>query len=74
MVSTFADCLSISNQHDYIMTIRIGQQAFNDLYESEPEIADQIRGTDADPFYLDENLGKFYTRVAQIKRQRKDFI
>ena len=47
-------------------TLRKGQQAFNDLYQSHPEIADKIRGTMADPFYQDSRLEAFHQRVAEL--------
>ena len=42
---------------------RLGQWSFNKLYEIRPDIADEIRGTENDPFYRDEKLGKFLTAV-----------
>ena len=38
---------------------RKGQAAFNLLYEVRKELADEIRGTDNDPFYDDSNWGRF---------------
>lgn len=51
-------------------TLRNGQQAFNELYASEPEIAAAIQGTEYDPFYLDERLPAFHARVAFLRDQR----
>jgi len=39
--------------------LRRGQIVFNALYEAKPEWADEIRGSDKDPFYCDSNLGAF---------------
>lgn len=46
--------------------IRKGQQAFNDLYRTHPDIADKIRGTVLDPFYDDSKLEAFRQRVAEL--------
>ena len=48
------------------MKQRIGQKAFNDLYESNPKIADAIRGTEYDPFYVDDRLPEFYAKVKEL--------
>ena len=46
---------------------RFGQACFNALYELDPEVANMIRGTDADPFYatvLDSTrIAKFFVEV-----------
>jgi hypothetical protein len=41
--------------------------AFNELYAQDPAFADQIRGTDADPFYDDSRLEVFRKRVAELR-------
>lgn len=51
--------------------IRKGQKAFNDLYESDPEIANMIRGTIFDPFYQDNRLPDFYKKIEEIKNNYK---
>ena len=38
---------------------RIGQATFNAVYEIDPEIANQLRGTDKDCFYLDSRIDEF---------------
>lgn len=38
---------------------RMGQAYFNQLHEDMPEIANQIRGTEVDPFYDDVQIGNF---------------
>lgn len=53
-------------------TWREGQRAFNELYQDEPEIADAIRGTEYDPFYLDERLPAFLARVAVLRARRSN--
>ena len=47
--------------------LRAGQKAFNELYETDPLIADKIRATDADPFYDDRKLALFHERVRQLR-------
>jgi hypothetical protein len=49
--------------------LRAGQQAFNDLYDRDPRIANAIRGTDDDPFYDDRRLPAFHARVAQLREE-----
>jgi hypothetical protein len=55
------------------MKLRIGQKAFNDLYESNPAIADKIRGTEFDPFYDDSRMKLFLDRVDEILKENADF-
>jgi len=43
--------------------MRPGQVLFNTLAHMDMDLANQIRGTDADPYYDDANLPKFYERV-----------
>lgn len=38
---------------------REGQAYFNYLYEDKPKLADEIRGTNLDPFYQDDNIESF---------------
>lgn len=46
---------------------RLGQAYFNVLFKAEPEIADMVRGTEADPFYADDlndpRVSKFFDAV-----------
>lgn len=42
---------------------RIGQWAFNLLSEAYPLVAEQIRGSDDDPFYRDELVPEFLVRI-----------
>ncbi len=42
---------------------RLGQSAFNHLTETYPELADEIRGTEDDPFYVNTNIQAFLARV-----------
>jgi hypothetical protein len=48
--------------------LRAGQKAFNQLASSDPEIAEEIRGTPCDPFYDDSRMPAFCERVAELRR------
>ena len=48
------------------MSERIGQAFFNILYVNYPEVADSIRGSDYDPFYLDSVSKATQDRVAEL--------
>lgn len=43
---------------------RTGQAYFNAAAEMWPGLLDQIVGTDADPFYDNKNLGRFFIFLA----------
>ena len=43
--------------------MRYGQAVFNALDTVRPELGDIIRGTENDPYYVDENVGAFWTFV-----------
>jgi hypothetical protein len=40
-------------------TWRAGQGLFNTLEQFNPEIANEIRGTDLDPFYINDRIPSF---------------
>jgi len=53
------DVLKLSNEmqkkhKDY----RKGQAFFNSLHRLYPDVANKIRGTDKDPFYIDEKVNE----------------
>ena len=54
--------------HPYI---RQGQAMFNILYEMYPELAEQIRGTDLDPFHFDDGVRiyHFWQWIAEQSNQ-----
>lgn len=61
-MTTFIDrFLDNQNQHPWW---RYGQALFNTLHGCNPELAEQIRGTEADPFYADnpsdERVSEFW--------------
>jgi hypothetical protein len=43
---------------------RMGQTFFNALQEIDEELADSVRGREADPFYQDEKIPEFLGVVA----------
>ena len=43
--------------------IRLGQTYFNVLYKYDPELADQIRGTETDPFHRDDRIINFLKQL-----------
>lgn len=45
---------------------RWGQYMFNSLVEVRPDISEQIRGTDADPFYQDKKVEAFLIVVNDL--------
>lgn len=64
-MATFADfmtaCRANKRRHP---EWRGGQAAFNTLREIRPELAEELRGTEFDPFYRDELVGAFFGQVA----------
>lgn len=42
---------------------RAGQYWFNLLHEVRPELANRIRGTEIDPFYIDERVPMFISYI-----------
>lgn len=45
--------------------LRVGQVAFNSLYETRPELANAVRATPLDPFHMDERLDEFFAYVEE---------
>lgn len=43
--------------------LRYGQQCFNLLYDIDPDVANEIRGTKLDPFYDDNKLSSFFNYI-----------
>lgn len=44
---------------------RKGQTFFNVLYNLYPEMADEIRGSEIDPFYIDDNINKCLSYISK---------
>ena len=40
--------------------LRAGQVAYNTLADLHPDLAEQVHGTDRDPFYIDARLPAFF--------------
>ena len=45
--------------------LRKGQAYFNYLYQLHPDVADEIRGTEFDPFYNDSRIEKFLNKISE---------
>lgn len=45
---------------------RIGQSYFNALHRLRPDIANQIRSSNDDPFYNTDLLPRFFTAIAEL--------
>ena len=52
--------------HQHPKEFRLGQAAFNYVYQYLPEVANQIRGTNKDPFYNDKALAEFWDEVKRL--------
>lgn len=50
--------------------LRLGQQVFNYFHDVEPDIANQITGTDKDCFYLSSKIGDFIEEFAKLYNQK----
>lgn len=48
---------------------RFGQAAFNHLTEVRPDLSEQVRGTDKDPFYADDPSDPRWKRFNLFLRQ-----
>jgi hypothetical protein len=46
--------------------LRLGQVLFNQLYNENTAVANEIRGTEFDPFYQDVRIDSFLERVDQV--------
>jgi len=47
--------------------MRIGQLFYNKLFAGYPDEAEKIRGTEFDPFYIDENIDKCIDKLLEEK-------
>jgi hypothetical protein len=50
--------------------LRLGQQVFNYIHDVEPDIANQIRGTDKDCFYFTNKVGAFLEEANKLYNQK----
>lgn len=44
---------------------RTGQALFNALHSLYPEVANEIKGTDVDPYYSDQNIAKCIKHISE---------
>lgn len=51
--STWNEMVDVMFRRRLTHNERMGQAFFNALYDSWPELADLVRATDCDPFYVD---------------------
>lgn len=47
---------------------RVGQTFFNTLANVDPMLTNEIKGSDLDPFYHDQRIPDFLTRVQEVLR------
>ncbi len=52
--------------------LRRGQSLFNALYDSNPDIANKIRGTEKDPFYKNHLESVFLFEVEKLRDESKN--
>ena len=50
-------------QHRENPDLRMGQSIFNTLFARHPALANEVRGSEVDPFYIDENLEAFFKEI-----------
>lgn len=48
--------------------MRKGQALMNALFEIDLEKYREITGTEADPFYVDQNISKFWSKLNEISK------
>ena len=46
--------------------LRYGQCLFNATFDIVPDIANKIRGSSTDPFYVDHIIPKFFTQLEEF--------
>ena len=66
MHNTFEELVQEFSKTQFPSDWRPGQSAFNFVYEYLPTIANQIRGTDKDPFYQSSILPEFWDEVKRL--------
>ena len=50
--------------------LRLGQHAFNFIHDIEPDIANEIRGTDKDCFYSNDKMSEFLEEVNKLYNKK----
>ena len=66
MHNTFDELIEEFYKTKFPDELRPGQSAFNFVYEYLPTIANQIRGTNKDPFYQSSILPEFWDEVKRL--------
>lgn len=69
-MKTFEEILLEFMQSKKPDELRLGQHAFNFIYDIEPDIANQIRGTDKDCFYLNDKMSDFFEEAHKLYNQK----
>lgn len=59
----------VATEQDTNPHYRRGQCYFNVLYRLDPDCANAIRATTADPFYEDDNIPQFLAALSDLRLQ-----
>ena len=70
MNNTFDELIEEFYKTKFPDELRPGQSAFNFVYEYLPTIANQIRGTNKDPFYQSSILPEFWDEVKRLYNEQ----
>ena len=70
MHNTFDELIEEFYKTKFSDELRPGQSAFNFVYEYLPTIANQIRGTNKDPFYQSSILPEFWDEVKRLYNEQ----
>jgi hypothetical protein len=62
---TYTEYFQIVYKRFYKTEERFGQACFNVLAEVKPDLAERVRGTKIDPFYIDERFPEFEQFLTQ---------
>lgn len=60
----------ISEANNRPQHIRYGQAIFNIAYKMYPDVVNNLRGTDFDCFYRDENVDKFFNALEDLMLEK----
>jgi hypothetical protein len=69
-MKTFNQILLDFMQSEKPVELRLGQHAFNFIHDEEPDIANQIRGTDKDCFYSNDKMSDFFEEAHKLYNQK----
>ena len=69
-MKTFTDILLEFMQSKKPEELRLGQHAFNFIHDIEPDIANEIRGTDKDCFYSNNKMSEFLEEVNKLYNKK----